>query len=81
MPLLVNPSTLWSFDPQYRQRLLLIRRLHSLLFSFPSLPNLSERSTRGVDGDGDLAMEDDALGGFRELQEGAVCGRAVDDWG
>jgi len=34
-----------------------------------------------VDGDGDLAMEDDALGGFRELQEGAVCGGAVDDWG
>jgi len=33
-----------------------------------------------VDGDGDLAMEDDALGGFRELQEGAVCGGAVDDW-
>jgi len=34
-----------------------------------------------VDRDGNLAMEDDALGGFRELQEGAVCGRAVDDWG
>jgi len=34
-----------------------------------------------VDGDGNLAMEDDVLGGFRELQEGAVCGRAVDDWG
>jgi len=26
-------------------------------------------------------MEDDVLGGFRELQEGAVCGGAVDDWG
>jgi len=34
-----------------------------------------------VDGDGDLAIEDDALGGFRELQEGTVCGGAVDDWG
>jgi len=34
-----------------------------------------------VDGDGNLAMEDDALGGFWELREGAVCGRAVDDWG
>jgi len=33
-----------------------------------------------VDGNGDLAMEDDVLGGFRELQEGAVCGRVVDDW-
>jgi len=34
-----------------------------------------------VDGDGNLAMEDDALGGFRELREGAVCGGAVDNWG
>jgi len=34
-----------------------------------------------VDGDGDLVMEDDVLGGFRELREGVVCGRAVDDWG
>jgi len=59
-----HPSTLWSFDPQYRQRLLLIWRFRSLPFSFPSLPNLSERSTCRVDGDGDLAMEDDALGGF-----------------
>jgi len=59
-----HPSTLWSFDPQYRQRLLSIRRLCSLSFSFLSLPNLSERSTYGVDGDSDLAMEDDALGGF-----------------
>ena len=57
-----------------------IRRLRSLLFSFPSLSNLSERSTHRVDGDGDLAMEDDALGGFRELREGAVCDRAVNDW-
>jgi len=40
-----------------------------------------ERSTHRVDGDGDLAMEDDALGGFRELREGAVCDGAVDDWG
>jgi len=42
---------------------------------------LSERSTHGVDGDGDLAMGDDVLGGFREFREGAVCGRAMDDWG
>jgi len=33
-----------------------------------------------VDGDNDLAIEDDALGGFRELREGAVCGRFVNDW-
>jgi len=26
-------------------------------------------------------MENNALGGFRELREDAVCGRAVDDWG
>jgi len=26
-------------------------------------------------------MGDDALGGFREFREGAVCGGAVDDWG
>jgi len=26
-------------------------------------------------------MEDNALGGFRELQEDVVCGGAVDDWG
>ena len=58
-----------------------IRRLCLLPFSFPSLPNLSERSTCGVDGDGDLAMEDDALGDFRELREGVVCGGAMDDWG
>jgi len=32
-----------------------------------SLPTLSERSTCGVDGDGDLAIKDDDLGGFREL--------------
>jgi len=76
-----HPSTLWSFDPQYRQRLLSIWRLRSLPFSFLSLPNLSKRSTRGVDGDGDLAMGDDVLGGFREFREGAVCGGAVDDWG
>ena len=53
---------------------------HSLPFNLPSLPNLSERSTRGVDGDGDLAIEDDVLGGFRELREGTVCGGVVDDW-
>jgi len=34
-----------------------------------------------VDRNGDLAMKDDALGGFRELREGAVCGGAVDNWG
>jgi len=33
-----------------------------------------------VDGDGDLAIEDDVLGGFRELREGTVCGGVVDDW-
>jgi len=33
-----------------------------------------------VDGDGDLVMENDALGGFRELREGAVCSGAVNDW-
>jgi len=32
-----------------------------------------------VDKDGDLAMEDDDLGGFREFQEGTVCGGFVDD--
>ena len=36
-------------------------------FNLPSLPNLLERSTCGVDEDGDLAIEDDVLGGFREL--------------
>ena len=75
-----HPSTLWSFDPQYRQRLLSIWRLRSLLFNLPSLPNLSERSTHGTDGDGDLEIEGDVLGGFRELREGAVCGGVVDDW-
>jgi len=34
-----------------------------------------------VDGNGDLAMEDDALRGFRELREGVVYGGAMDDWG
>jgi len=34
-----------------------------------------------VDGDGDLMMEDGRLGGFWELQDGAVCGGVVDDWG
>jgi len=41
---------------------------------------LSERSTHGTDGDGDLEIEGDVLGGFRELREGAVCGGVVDDW-
>ena len=56
-----------------------IRRLRSLPFNLPSLPNLSERSTCGVDGDGDLAIEGNVLGGFR-LREGAVCGGVVDNW-
>jgi len=34
-----------------------------------------------VDGDGDLAMEDSSLEGFREFQEGMVYGGFVDDWG
>jgi len=34
-----------------------------------------------VDEDSDLAMEDDDLGGFREFQEGVVCGGFVDYWG
>jgi len=33
-----------------------------------------------VDRDGDLAIEDDTLGGFRELREDVVCGGFVDDW-
>jgi len=36
-----------------------------------------ERSTHGVDGDHNLTIEDDDLGGFREFQEGAVCGGFV----
>jgi len=40
-----------------------------------------ERSTCRVDGNGDLTMEDGCLEGFRELQDGAVCGGVVDDWG
>ena len=40
----------------------MIRHLRSLLFNLPSLPSLSERSTRRVNGDGDLAIEDDDLG-------------------
>ena len=74
-----HPSTLWSFDLQYRQRLLSIRRLRSLPFNLLSLPSLSERSTCGVDRDGDLAMEDGRLEGFKELQDGVICGRVVDD--
>ena len=58
-----------------------IRRLCSLLFNLPSLPSLSERSTRGVDGDGDLTMENGCLEGFWELQDSTVCGGVVDDWG
>jgi len=33
-----------------------------------------------VDRDGDLEIEGDVLGGFRELREGAVYGGVVDDW-
>ena len=56
-----------------------IWHLHSLPFNLLSLPNLSERSTCGVDGDGDLAIEGNVLEGFRELQEVAVCGGVVYD--
>ena len=68
-------------DLQYRQRLLSIWHLCSLPFNLPSLSSLSERSTCGVDGDGDLAMEDSRLEGFWELRDSVVCGRVVDDWG
>ena len=34
-----------------------------------------------MDGDGDLTMEDGRLEGFWELQDGAVCGGVMDDWG
>ena len=60
---------------------MLIQHLHSLLFNLLFLPSLSKRSTCGVDGNSDLAMEDDDLEGFREFQEGTVCGRFVDNWG
>jgi len=30
--------------------------------------------------DGDLTIEDGCLEGFRELWDGVVCGRVVDDW-
>jgi len=59
----------------------LIQCLCSLLFNLPSLPSLLERSICGVDGDSDLVIEDDDLGGFREFRESAVCGGFVDDWG
>jgi len=42
---------------------------------------LSARLTYRVDRDGDLAMEDSHLEGFREFQNGTVCGKVVDDWG
>ena len=58
-----------------------IRHLRSLPFNLLSLPSLLERSTCRVDGNGDLTMEDGCLEGFRELQDGAVCGGVVDDWG
>ena len=59
----------------------MIRRLRSLPFNLPSLPSLLERSTYGVDRDGNLAMENGCLKGFREFQDGAVCGKVVKDWG
>ena len=34
-----------------------------------------------MDGDGDLAIEDGRLEGFREFRDGAVCGGVIDDWG
>jgi len=40
-----------------------------------------EKSTCGVDGDGNLTMEDGHLESFWELQDGVVCGGVVDDWG
>jgi len=40
-----------------------------------------ERSTHGVDKDGDLAMEDGRLESFRKLWNGMVCGGVIDDWG
>jgi len=44
------------------------------------MPSLSERSTRGVDGNSDLAIEDSGgLEGFREFWEGIVYGRFVDN--
>ena len=58
----------------------MIQRLHSLPFNLPSLPSLSERSTCGVDKDGDLMIEDGRLEGFWELRNGVVCGGVVDDW-
>jgi len=58
-----------------------MRHLCSLPFNLPSLPSLSERSTRGVDGDGDLTMGDGRLEGFWELRDGAVCSGVVDDCG
>ena len=42
-----------------------------LLFNLPSLSSLSERPTYGVDGDGDLAMEDSGLGVFFRNSEKA----------
>ena len=58
-----------------------IRHLRSLPFNLLSLPSLSERSTRGVDRDGDLTIENGRLEGFWELRDGTVCDRVVDDWG
>ena len=59
----------------------MIRHLCSLPFNLPSLPSLSERSTRGVNRDGDLAIKDGCLESFREFQDSAVCSRVMNDWG
>ena len=58
-----------------------IWHLRSLPFNLLSLPSLSERSIRGVDGDGDLMMEDGRLEDFWKPRDGAVCGGVVDVWG
>jgi len=47
----------------------------------PLIPSLLKRLTYGVDGDGDLVMEDGHLEGFREFWDGAVCSGVMDDWG
>ena len=59
----------------------MIQRLCLLLFNLLSLPSLSERSTQGVDGDGNLVIKDGCLEGFRKFQDGMVCGIVVEDWG
>ena len=34
-----------------------------------------------MDGDGDLAMENGRLEGFRKFWNSAVCNRVMEDWG